>query len=239
MEQGSGVSFIVAVGAGAASFLSACVLPLIPTYVTYLAGGSVERLRGAGATSLRAKTMVNALAFVAGFSMVFVTMGLTASAVGVLLSRHQPLLRRVAGAAIAAMGLHLMGVLRIPALHREARVPLVPRAPGLWGSLLLGVAFSAGWTPCVGPVLGSILLYAATASSATTGALLLAAYSAGLAVPFLAAAGVVAFFSPAVARWGAAGARVTVASGALMVVAGVLLYFNLLARLPGLVRWPF
>lgn len=217
------VTLSVAAAGGFAYFLSPCVWPLYPAYLTYLAGGSAQAERRA--------TLLRAVGFVLGFSLVFVVLGATASALGRLLLAYQPLLRRLAGVVIVAAGLLMLGWLRIPWLAAERRpLALTPR-PGLGGSVLMGVAFGLGWTPCVGPVLAAILALAGTQHTVGQGMLLLAAFAAGLGVPFLLVA---LLFQRLQLRWRAWHARLSLVgrlSGALLVVLGVMVFTNYLSIL--------
>ncbi len=187
--MGLDVSLGAAFLAGLVSFLSPCVLPLVPPYLCFLAGASLEDLtaRDGQTTSLRA-VLLPALAFTLGFSTVFVTLGVTASVLGQLLREHMTLLTWVAGIAIIVMGLHFLGVFRVRFLNRDTRYSHTSRPVGLLGAYVIGLAFAFGWTPCIGPVLAVILAVAATEESVANGAFLLAVYSAGLAMPFIAAA---------------------------------------------------
>jgi len=178
--------------------------------------------------------MVNALAFVAGFSAVFVTMGLSASAVGSLLLRHLEWVQRVGGLIIILGGLHMAGVLRLGLLQQERRLRIKPGRAGMAGSFLMGLAFSAGWTPCVGPVLGSILLLAANTASMGAGAVLLAAYSLGMALPFIAAAAGLEWVMGRLRRHARWLPLITAGSGWVMVIAGVLVATGIFARLSAL-----
>ena len=170
--------------AGLLSFLSPCVLPLVPSYLSFVTGAS-------GAAELEARrhlALLHALLFVVGFTLIFVALGATATELGLLLKTWQRWLERVGGALVIVFGLYTLGVLRIGFLAREARVQLSDKPLGYLGSVLVGVAFGAGWTPCIGPILGSILLYTSTRADLGQGLLMLGAYSAGLAIPFLLAA---------------------------------------------------
>jgi cytochrome c-type biogenesis protein len=182
------VSIAAALFAGVLSFLSPCVLPLVPPYLVYLAGASIERLADAEPEPMvRADTVLAALLFVAGFATVFVSLGASASAIGTLMLAWSAQLSIVAGLAIILMGLHFLGVTRFAFLMFERRAPM-SRPVGLWGAYVMGLAFGFGWTPCIGPILTTILAVAATKATVTKGALLLGVYSAGLGIPFIVAA---------------------------------------------------
>ena len=180
------VGILAAFVAGVVSFLSPCVLPLVPGYISFISGVSMDELRSTDREGEVSRTiMVNTFAFVIGFSIIFVSLGATASYVGQLLLSNQVWLRRIAGAIIVLFGLHLIGLLKISWLYREKRFqgPSVARGPG--GAVLLGLAFGAGWTPCIGPILAGIIALAATQEHLWQGVVLLAVYSAGLGIPFL------------------------------------------------------
>ena len=176
-------SFALAFVAGLLSFLSPCVLPLIPSYVGFLTGLTLEELEVRRGTAL-----AHALWFVAGFSLVFIALGATASAFGVLLLRSQVWIGRIGGVVVILFGLYLLGVLRPALLMRERKVQLARKPLGYLGSAFVGVTFGAAWTPCIGPILGAILTLAAAQASVGHGAALLTAYSAGLALPFVVTA---------------------------------------------------
>jgi cytochrome c-type biogenesis protein len=217
------MSIVLAFAAGLVSFLSPCVLPLVPSYLTFVTGMTLDELTAADGAGARGRAMPHAALFVLGFAFVFVALGATATAFGAALGRELVLLQRVGGVVIVLFGCHLVGVLRLPFLHRERRVHLARRPAGLAGSLVAGVAFGAGWTPCVGPVLASILLYAGSAGSMLRGTTLLAAYAVGLGIPFLAAAFAFEWFlarSRSVKRWLR---PLELATGSLLVIVGALL----------------
>lgn len=204
----------LAVLAGALSFGSPCTLPLVPGYLGYLSGV------GAG----RGRTLVAAALFVLGFSLVFTALGAGASTLGALLLEHRLVFNRLAGIAIVVLGLFVLGLVRLPVLMREGR-PLMERVrPGPSGALLLGVAFAFGWTPCVGPVLGSILVLSTAQGTVTAGALLLFLYSLGLGLPFLAAALLMERFRPVSGWLRRHGAVLNTGGGALLVAMGVLVF---------------
>src|SRR4029077_3639569 len=181
-------SVAAALFAGLLSFLSPCVLPLVPPYLVYLAGTSLERLADAEPEPIvRADTVYAALLFVAGFSTVFIAFGASASAIGALVQAWSAELAVVAGVVIIVMGLHFLGLTRLAILMREKRAPMA-RPVGLWGAYVMGLAFAFGWTPCRGPIRAGILSVAASKETVTTGAGLLAVYSAGFGIPFSLAA---------------------------------------------------
>src|SRR5437879_1591044 len=193
--MGSDVTILAALAAGALSFLSPCVLPLVPPYLVYLAGASLERLADQEPEpAVRRDAVMAAGLFVLGFSTVFVALGAGASMVGGLLRAYSQILAIVAGIAIIIMGLHFLGLTHIALLLREKRLT-APKPVGLWGAYVMGLAFAFGWTPCIGPILAAILAVAASEATVVKGAGLLAVYSLGLGIPFLIAAFMVEQFS--------------------------------------------
>ncbi|MGA9968251.1 MAG: cytochrome c biogenesis protein CcdA [Terriglobales bacterium] len=213
---------IAAFLAGLVSFLSPCVLPLVPGYVSLISGAGVEQLKTQESQLLR-KVMLNSVAFILGFSVVFITLGAVATEVSQMLSRYRSTLAQIAGVVIILFGLHLTGVFKIKALYTDARLHSVKGGSTAWGAFVIGFAFAFGWTPCVGPVLTVILTFAAAQDSITKGVMLLAIYSMGLAVPFLLTALGVERFLKFYSRFRAHMHAIEVASGALLVVLGVLL----------------
>lgn len=221
------VGIAIAFVAGLLSFLSPCVLPLIPSYVSFLTGMSLEDL-----SRHRRAALFNAALFVTGFSAVFVVLGAGATALGSLFNVYQEWVARIGGILIMVFGLYLLGVFRIGWLSREARVEIRNKPVGYLGSVLVGMAFGAGWTPCIGPILASILGLAATRGSVGEGVVLLGAYSAGLAIPFLVAAFAVDAFLAWFHRFRKYIVWVERVSGVLLVLLGLLLvsgYFTLLS----------
>ena len=215
------VSLFAAFIAGLLSFLSPCVLPLVPPYLVYLAGTSLERLADAEPTPVVWRdTIVAAALFVAGFSTVFIAFGASASAIGALVLRFSPQLSILAGIAIIVMGLHFLGLAPIGLLMREKRLAM-PKPVGIWGAYAMGLAFAFGWTPCIGPVLAAILAVAASKETVTKGAGLLAVYSAGLGIPFLVAACAVEPVMAAIARFRAQLSVVEKVMGGLLVLTGI------------------
>src|ERR1700761_8155018 len=189
------VSIPAALIAGLVSFLSPCVLPLVPPYLIYLTGATIEHVASEEpASASRRAVMISALMFVLGFSTVFVVLGASASLVGALIRAWSAQLSIVAGIVIIVMGFHFLGLTRIGLLMREGRLS-IPKPVGLWGAYVMGLAFAFGWTPCIGPILAAILSIAAAESTVAKGAGLLAVYSAGLGIPFLIAAFMVEQFA--------------------------------------------
>ena len=215
------VSIFAALLAGLVSFLSPCVLPLVPPYLVYLAGTSLERLAEAEpAPRVKRDTVVAAVLFVAGFSTVFVALGASASMVGALIRFYSNELAIIAGIVIIVMGLHFLGLTPIKLLYRQARIE-VTKPVGLWGAYVMGLAFAFGWTPCIGPILAAILAVAASKATVAKGAGLLAVYSLGLGLPFIIAAFAVEPFAAFLARFRTHLAHVERVMGALLVLTGV------------------
>jgi cytochrome c-type biogenesis protein len=219
------IGYVSAVGAGALSFLSPCVLPLVPPYLCYMAGVSVDDFRGdqavAAKAGARAPLLAASLAFVLGFSTVFVALGAGASTIGRLLRVWQEPLAMAAGVLIIIMGLNFLGLIRIPLLSREARFQSQGKPASAIAAYVMGLAFAFGWTPCIGPVLGPILTLAGGRDTVGEGALLLAAYSLGLGIPFLIAAMFSGAFMRFLGRFRVHLGRVEKVIGALLVIAGI------------------
>lgn len=221
------VSYLAAFVGGFLSFVSPCVLPLIPGYLSFVSGVSMDEFRGGTASAASRRRLVAAsLAFVAGFSLVFISLGASASAIGTFLMSRLPLLGKVAGVLIIIFGLHTMGVFRLRLLDTEKRVQTERKPTSLLGALLVGVAFAFGWTPCIGPILGTILVMAGRKETISEGVLLLTVYSAGLGIPFLLTSIAVNRFFSASARIRKHYHAIEVASGALLIVIGVLIFTN-------------
>ena len=215
------VSVPAALIAGLVSFLSPCVLPLVPPYLIYLTGATIEHVESSEPTAAsRRAVMLSAVLFVLGFSTVFVLLGASASLIGSLLRQWSAQLSILAGIAIIIMGLHFLGLTRIGLLMKEGRLS-IPKPVGLWGAYVMGLAFAFGWTPCIGPILAAILSIAAAEATVVKGAGLLAVYSAGLGIPFLLAAFMVEQFSSAFARLKGHLVTVERVMGVLMVITGV------------------
>src|SRR5215467_10181881 len=213
---------IAAFVAGLVSFLSPCVLPLVPGYVSLISGVGVEELKVQEASILR-KVMLNSLAFIVGFSIVFVTLGAISTEIGQLFAQYKSLLARVAGVVIIIFGLHLTGILQIKALLADTRLHSLKGGSTAWGAFVIGFAFAFGWTPCVGPILGVVLGFAAAQDTVFKGVFLLAVYSLGLAVPFLLTSLGIERFLKFYNRFKFHMHAVEVASGVLLIFLGTLL----------------
>lgn len=228
-------SLMAAFLAGLLSFVSPCVLPLVPSYLMYITGLSLDQLiDSAERNRLHKAIVVNALLFIAGFSLVFIAFGASASLIGQLLTNHQHLIRKAGGILIIFFGLYLLGIVKLKFLMSEKRIHFRSRPPGYLGSLLIGATFAAGWTPCVGPVLSTMLMYASTTTTLADGVTLLAFYSLGLGLPlFVAAIGVDRFFTyfKQVRSYVAV---VSTVSGVFLIVFGLIIYTDSLALLTAL-----
>ena len=221
VELWSQFPWIAALIAGLISFLSPCVLPLVPPYLAFLAGSSLERLAETErAPVVRRDVLMAALLFVAGFSTIFVALGAGASVIGSMLRFYSHELSIVAGVVIIVMGLHFLGITPIAFLYRQARID-VQKPVGLWGAYVMGLAFAFGWTPCIGPILAAILSIAAAEATVAKGAGLLAVYSLGLGIPFLCAAFAVEPFAKFLARFRGYLPMVEKTMGALLVLTGI------------------
>lgn len=216
---------IAAFLAGLVSFLSPCVLPLVPGYVSLISGVGVEELK-VRESQLLGKLMLNSISFIFGFSIVFIMLGAISTEVGQVMARYKSLLAQVAGVVIILFGLHLTGIFRINALYADKRLHGVKGGSTVGGAFLIGFAFAFGWTPCVGPILAVILGFAAAQDSVLKGVGLLAVYSLGLAVPFLLTALALERFLKFYGRFKTFMHAIEVASGALLIALGVLLVFG-------------
>ena len=227
MEGTASFGVAISFTAGLLSFLSPCVLPLIPSYVTFITGLSLEDVQRA-----RRAALVHSILFVLGFSLIFLALGATATVLGRVLLAHRVWLSRVGGALVILFGLYTLGALNIGAFARERRVHLADKPVGYLGTVLVGIAFGAGWTPCIGPILGSILILSSSSADLGRGLLLLSAYSLGLAIPFLLSALLVRQFLALFARLRRQMVWVTRAAGVLLIGVGLLMvtdYFTVLA----------
>jgi cytochrome c-type biogenesis protein len=229
--DGAPVSFGLAFAAGLASFLSPCVFPVVPGYIGFVTGVSLDDVHADGGVTVRRRAAVHAALFILGFSLLFIALGASATVLGTVVRRALPLIQQVGGAVVVLFGLYLLGLVRIPWLMREQRVHLAAKPAGMLGSVVAGLAFGAGWTPCVGPVLATILLYAGMSATVLHGAALLAVYALGLGIPFFVAAVALEWFlarTRSLRRWLVYIQR---AAGVVMVVAGALLFTGRLAAL--------
>ncbi|MDH3672778.1 MAG: cytochrome c biogenesis protein CcdA [Gammaproteobacteria bacterium] len=222
--SGFDISYAGALVAGLLSFASPCVLPLVPPYLCFLGGVTMEQLidSGAAQASGARRVWVTAIAFVLGFASVFIALGATATTLGKVVGEHLNIMSYIAGIVIIALGLHFLGVFRIGMLYREARFHIGQRPAGVVGAYVVGLAFAFGWTPCVGPVLAAILFVAASEDSALYGAILLAVYAAGIGIPFLVAALAAGPFMAFVKRFRQHLNRVEQVMGVLLVATGIL-----------------
>jgi len=218
--------------AGLISFLSPCVLPLVPGYVSLISGVGVEELKSQEGQLFR-KVMLNSAAFIIGFSIVFITLGAISTEVGQFLALYKSLLARVAGAVIIVFGLHLTGIFQIKALLADTRLHHLKGSPSVWGAFVIGFAFAFGWTPCVGPILAVVLGFAAAQDTVLKGIVLLAVYSAGLAVPFLLTSLGVERFLKFYNRFKFHMHAVEVASGVLLIFLGGLLVLGRFTMISG------
>jgi len=224
------IGFAIALSAGVLSFLSPCVLPLVPSYLTFVTGMSLEDLQG-GVN--RRVTMTHSLLFVVGFSAIFILLGASASFLGQFFKVYEIWIARVGGVIIIALGLHMAGVFRLLPLMQEKRIHLNDKPAGYLGTLGVGMAFGAGWTPCIGPVLGAILTYGFSQDTMWAGVGLLSVYSLGLAIPFLIAALALDWFLQAFKRFRRFIPVVEKASGVLLVFLGILLLTGTFTILSG------
>ncbi len=215
------VTYLAALIAGLVSFLSPCVLPLVPPYIVYLTGSTIEHVASEERPSVSKRAiMLAAVLFVLGFSTVFIALGASASLVGAVVRAYSAQLSIIAGIVIIIMGLHFLGLTRLGFLMREGRLGM-PKPVGLWGAYIMGLAFAFGWTPCIGPILAAILAVAASEATLTRGASLLAVYSLGLGIPFLLAAFAIEQFTAFFARFKKHLVHVERGMGVLMILTGI------------------
>src|SRR3990170_2025658 len=230
LESGQSISLFLAFSAGLFSFLSPCVLPLVPSYVSYITGLSFEDLTNkTERTDILKTTVFNSLLFILGFSVVFISLGASASYIGKVMVSYQEIIRKVGGVIIIIFGFFIMGILKLNFLQVEKKMHIKTKPAGYVGSFLVGIAFAAGWTPCVGPILGSILLYASTSGSVATGIKLLTIYSIGLALPLFISAIAINSFLSYFKKFHKYIRIITIASGILLVFLGILIYTNSLS----------
>lgn len=228
------VSVFTAFIAGLISFLSPCVLPLVPGYISIISGFSLEQLKAQQKEgALTRSVLLNSIMFIVGFSITFITMGASATWMGQLLQSKALLFSRIAGAILIIFGLHLLGIFKINALYRDKRFHSVEKPRGILGALVLGLAFAFGWTPCIGPILAGILTIASTKQSVIQGVFLLTIYSLGLGIPFLMTSLGLNKFLSFYGRFKRHFQLVEMVSGALVIAVGVLIMTNQYARLAG------
>lgn len=223
-----GIAFL----AGLASFLSPCVLPLVPIYLAQLVGQSVyQATNGKQEQTNRLTTFLHAATFVLGFTLAFVALGATASTLGNFLRTYQVVLREIGGVFLIIIGLHMAGILKLPILYWQKRIEFRPTRPSYPASALIGVVFAIGWIPCVGPILGSILVLAANSTTLKQGVLLLLAYALGLGIPFLLlglgldqVSKILKWLKPHLGK-------IEIFTGIMLIVVGIMIFFNLLPLL--------
>lgn len=218
---GGNLGLLIAFSAGLLSFLSPCVLPLVPSYVTFITGMTLDDLKQS-----RRETLLHAVLFVCGFSLIFLALGAGATLFGQLMLRHRDIISRVGGALVIVFGLYMLGVFNLGFMARDTRLHLANKPLGYFGTLLVGIAFGAGWSPCIGPILGAILTLAANEADLQRGLVLLGSYSLGLAVPFLLAAVMVERFLAVFAKLRHQMIWVNRVSGVLLILVGVLMVTN-------------
>lgn len=235
MVSGSEVSIVIAFSAGILSFLSPCILPLFPSYITYITGRSLEDIKSSGrAADITKLTVINSLFFILGFSIIFVLMGIAISYFGSFLGIKRIWLERAGGVVIILFGLDMMGVLKTGFLSRAKGISLKRKKFGYLGSLLVGMAFAFGWTPCVGPILSSILIYASTLESLPRAVVLLLAYSMGLGLPFLIAGLAINQFLALFAKFKNFLRFAPLVSGIFLIAMGIILFSGQFSRIAGL-----
>jgi cytochrome c-type biogenesis protein len=220
------VSFPAAFVAGLLSFFSPCVLPLIPAYFTFITGFSIEELTEEYNSEIRKKVFLSTFLFVLGFSLVFILMGASASYLGGLMYTYKKLIRVIGGILIIILGIHLTGLIRIPGLDFEKRVTLEKKPLHFLGTLIIGMAFGAGWSPCIGPLLGSILIIAGSQETVWQGVILLGIYSAGLAIPFIIMSIFINFLLIFIKKASKVLKYVNVVAGVVLIVVGLILVSN-------------
>jgi cytochrome c-type biogenesis protein len=226
------ISIFVALGAGLLSFISPCVLPLFPAYLSFITGMSATALHDAAAVRQQRRCIIlHALCFIAGFSLIFVAMGASFSLLGSVLRAHLHVLQQIGGAVIIFFGLVLVGILKIPLLMRTVGLQIHHTPVGYVGAFLVGVSFAVGWTPCVGPILGSILFLASTAAEVERGVLLLSVYSLGLAIPFFLSSLAVPLFFQLFSRVAVYLRAIEVGGGILLIGVGLLIFTGYLTVL--------
>ncbi len=228
------LNILTAFLAGLVSFVSPCVLPLVPSYLSFLTGTSLEDLKSETTSAAKGRVIAHALAFVAGFTLVFIAIGLSASAIGGIFTNNKRVVEILGGIVIIVLGLQMLGVLKIPALMMDKRVHLQPRKQSLWVSFLVGLGFAAGWSPCIGPILSAIILLASQ-EKLPQATFLLFCYSMGLAIPFLITAAAITQSLGALNRIKRYLPVIEATSGAILVVTGLIVATDQFTRVTGFV----
>lgn len=241
---GENVPFLVAFTAGVLTFLSPCILPLIPSFIVYITGISLGHLKddhktGIESSKVHRKTIAHTLVFIAGFSVVFVALGLTATVIGQALFQYQKAIRMGGGLLIIFFGLTLMGVIKLKIMEQDHHLQVHAKRASYLGSFLVGLTFAAAWTPCAGPILGSILVIAGTEGNAARGATLLALYSAGIAVPFMLTALAINQFTKFFNKFKKVMGYVNIVGGVLLIVVGIIIMTDSLNKISQLVLTTF
>ncbi|MCL4558068.1 MAG: cytochrome c biogenesis protein CcdA [Deltaproteobacteria bacterium] len=226
MPEANNVSIFIAFVGGLLSFVSPCVLPLIPSYITFITGLSFEDFKEENRAAVRKLTIVHSLIFILGFSIVFVALGASATAIGNIFDRYKEAIRIVGGIVVIVFGIHITGLINLKFLESEKKVHIRNKPAGYIGTLLVGITFGAGWTPCIGPILGSILYIAINMKTVYSGVLLLTAYSLGLGVPFFLSSLAINSFLAYFKKFRKYIKAVTVVSGVFLVIIGLLLVSN-------------
>jgi cytochrome c-type biogenesis protein len=230
------VTGLVAFSAGILSFFSPCVLPLVPSFLIYISGASITQYSDLSDKKYRKTILLHSIFFIAGFSLVFVCLGYSSSFLGNIFSEYQTWITRIGGVFLVIMGFNMLNLLKIPFLNQEKLIHIQQKKTGFLGSFIIGVTFSLGWTPCIGPVLSTILLLSATSGATSKGVYLLGLYSLGMAIPFFAASLLVARLMDFMRRWGHIVRYSSYVLGAFLISIGALLlsgYYTFVTRLLG------
>ncbi|HEY0798732.1 MAG TPA: cytochrome c biogenesis protein CcdA [Candidatus Baltobacteraceae bacterium] len=229
----SHVALATALVAGLVSFVSPCVLPLVPSYLSFMTGTSIEDLKTVSSAQERVRVMGHAIAFVCGFTLIFVLFGLSSSAIGGIFADHKVIIERIGGAIVIILGLNMLGLFRIPLLAMDKRFHLGVHKQSIWLSFVVGIAFAAGWTPCIGPILSTIILIASQQKIAEA-TLLLLVYSLGLAIPFLIVAAAFAQSLALLNRIKGALRAIEAVSGVVLIATGIVLATDSFTRIAGI-----
>ncbi len=220
------VSFIAAFGFGLGSFFSGCILPLIPAYFTFITGMSLDELTAEDISGIRKKVIISTLAYVSGFSLIFISLGAAASSIGTIAWQYSDYIRIAGGIIILIFGIHLTGIINIPALQFEKRFHFRDKPLHIFGTFVVGMAFAAGWSPCIGPYLGSILSIAAQKASVSHGIALLSAYSAGMALPFIVMSIFINYMLIFIRKATQYIIYINISSGVLLIIIGIILLMD-------------